>query len=76
MQEVDEVDALLMETQDKALKEESDYMEEETQLKADEGELLVLSRVLHTQNTPYDTAERDMIFHSRCTIHDSLQLDH
>jgi len=53
-----------METQEEAHEEESDYMEEETQLEADEGELLVLRRVLHTQDTPYDKAQRDMIFHS------------
>jgi len=48
IQEVEEVDALFMETQDEAHEEESDSMEEETQLEADEGELLVLRRVLHT----------------------------
>ena len=70
IQEVEEVDAVLMETQEKAHEEESDSMEEKTQLEADEGELLVFRRVLHTQDTPYDQAQRDMIFHSRCTIQD------
>jgi len=49
MQEVEEVDALLMKTQEEAHEAESDFMEEETQLEVDEGELLVLRRVLHTQ---------------------------
>ena len=48
MQEVKEVDALLMETQEEAHEEELDYIEEETQLEANEGELLILRRVLHT----------------------------
>jgi len=65
MQEVEEVDALLMETQEEAHEEELDYMEEETQLEADDGELLILGSILHTQDTPYDKAQRDMIFHSR-----------
>jgi len=47
-------------------------MEEETQLESDDGELLVLRRVLHTQDTPYDKAQRDMTFHSRCTIQDKV----
>jgi len=72
IQEVEEVDALLMETQEEAHEEELDSMEEETQLEADEGELLVLRRVLHTQDTPYDKAQREMIFHSRCTIQDKV----
>ena len=72
IQEVEEVDALLMETQEEAHEEESDSMEEETQLEADEGELLVLRRVLHTQDTPYDKTQRDMIFHSRCTIQEKV----
>ena len=48
IQEVEEVDALLMETQEDSHEEESDSMQEETQLEADEGELLILRRVLHT----------------------------
>jgi len=47
-------------------------VEEETQLEADEGELLVLRRFLHAQDTPYDKAQRDMIFPSRCTIQDKI----
>jgi len=47
-------------------------MEEHTLLDTDEGELLVLRRLLHTQDTPYDKAQRKMIFHSRCTIQDKV----
>ena len=72
MQEVEEVDALLMESQGEAHEEEPHYVEEETQLEADEGELLALRRVLHTQDTPYDKAQREMIFHSRSTIQDKV----
>jgi len=43
-------------------------MEEETLLDADEGQPLILRRLLQTQDTPYDKAQREMIFHSRCTI--------
>jgi len=68
MQEVEEVDTLLMEAQEETHRVESDDMEEETLLDADEGELLVLRRLLHNQDTPYDKAQREMIFHSRCTI--------
>ena len=56
IQEVEEVDAIMMEVQDEANEADSDPMEDETQLDADEGELLVLRRVLHTQDTPYDKA--------------------
>jgi len=54
MQEVEEVDALLMKAQEETHGVESDDMEEETLLDADEGELLVLRRLLHTQDTPYN----------------------
>ena len=61
-----------METQEETHGMESDDMEEETSLDADEGELLVLKRVLHTQDTPYDKAQREMLFLSRCTIQDKV----
>ena len=64
MQEFEEVHALLMETQEEAHEEETDCMKEETQLEVDEGELLVLRRASHTQDTPYDKTQRDMIFSS------------
>ena len=38
MQEVEEVNALLMKTQDEAHEEESNSIEEETQLEANEGD--------------------------------------
>jgi len=47
-------------------------MEEETSLDADESEPLVLRRLLHTQDTPYDKAQREMIFYSWCTIQDKV----
>ena len=68
MQEVEEVDALLMEAQGETHGVESDDMKEETSLDVDEGELLVLTRLLYTQDTPYQKAQREMIFHSQCTI--------
>ena len=39
---------------------------------SNEGELLDLRSVLHTQDTPYDKTQRDMIFHSRCTIQEKV----
>ncbi|XP_010541803.1 PREDICTED: uncharacterized protein LOC104815187 [Tarenaya hassleriana] len=35
----------------------------------DSGELLVTRRVLSTLTTPEETAQRETIFHTRCTIH-------
>ena len=64
MQEVEEVDAMMMEVQDEANGADSNPMEDETSLDADEGELLVLRRLLHTQDTPYDKAQMEMIFQS------------
>jgi len=72
IQEVEEVDALLMEAQEETHEVESDDMGEETRLDADDGELLVLRRLLRTQDTLYDKAQREMILHSRCTIQDSV----
>ena len=72
MQEVEEVDAIMMGVQDEANGVNSDPMEGETHLDADEGELLVLRRVLHTQDTPFDKAQREMLFLSRCTIQDKV----
>jgi len=72
MQAIEEVDAMMMEVQDEANGADSDPMEDKTQLDADEGELLVLRRILHTQDTPYDKAQREMILHSRCTIQDKV----
>jgi len=72
MQEVEEVDAMMMEVQGEPNEANSDHLEDETQLDADEGELLVLRRLLHAQDSPYDKAQREMIFHSRCTIQDKV----
>jgi len=72
IQEVEVVDALLMEGQEETHGVESHDMAEETLLDADDGKLLVLRRLLHTQDTPYDKAQREMIFHSRCTIQDKV----
>jgi len=68
MQEVEEVDAMMMEVQGEPNEAYLNHLEDETQLDADEGELLVLMRLLHAQDSPYDKAQREMIFHSRRTI--------
>ena len=72
IQEVEEVDAMMMEVQDEANGADSEPMEDETQLDVDKDELLVLRRVLYTQDTPYDKAQRQMIFLSRYTIQDKV----
>ena len=56
MQEVKKVDAIMMEFQEDNNRADSEHLEEETQLDADEGELLVLRRTLHIQDSPYDKA--------------------
>ena len=45
---------MMMEVQDEANEVDSDLMENKTHLDANEGELLILRRVLHTQDSPYD----------------------
>jgi len=65
---VEEVDAMMMEVQGEPNEIDSDHLEDETQLDADEGELLVLRSLLQAQDSPYDKAQREMIFHSLCTI--------
>ena len=54
MQEVEEGDAMMMKVQDEANETDLDLMEDETHVGADEGELLVLRRILHSQDSPYD----------------------
>jgi len=68
MQKVEEVDAMMMEVQSESNEADSNHVEDETQLNAEEGELLVLRRFLHVQDSPYDKAQKEMIFHSRHTI--------
>ncbi|XP_019059507.1 PREDICTED: uncharacterized protein LOC109117175 [Tarenaya hassleriana] len=47
--------------------EEAENLEEEVEY-PDSGELLVTRRVLSTMTTPEETAQRETIFHSRCTV--------
>jgi len=72
MQEAEEVDVVMMEVQGEPNEANSDHLKDETQLDANEGELLVLRRLLHPQDAPCDKAQRELIFHSRCTIEDKV----
>jgi len=63
---------MMMEVQDEANEVDSYLMEDGTHLDVDEGERLILRRVSHTQDSPYDKAQREMIFHSQCTIQDKI----
>ena len=56
---------------DKPNEADSDHLEDETTLDADKGEL-VLRRLSHAQDSPYDKAQRKTIFHFRCTIQDKV----
>src|SRR4029078_9616696 len=42
--------------------------EDEAPLGPDEGELLVLRRMLHAQEDPLNTQQRELIFQTRCTV--------
>ena len=54
---------MMMEVQDEAKEPDLDLMEDETHLHVDENELLALRRVLHIQDSPYDKAQREVIFY-------------
>jgi len=63
---------MMMEVQGEPNEVDSDHLEDETRLDADKGELLVLRRLSHAQDSPYDKAQRKTIFHFRCTIQDKV----
>ena len=46
MQEVEEVDTMMMEVQGEPNEADSDHLKDDTQLDADEGELLILKEVI------------------------------
>ena len=54
MQEVEEIDAMMMEVQGEPNEADLDHLEDKPQLDANEGELLALRRLLHVQDSPYD----------------------
>jgi len=71
IQEIREIDELVKEV--KEFKQGSDdSQEEKTHLEVDEGELLVLRRILPTHESSLDKEQRVMIFHSRCTVNNKV----
>ena len=68
---MEEVDALTMKTQEDLNEADLDTMGE-THHGTNEVVLLILGRVLPAQGSPLDKAQREMIFHLRCTIQDKV----
>ena len=70
-QEIGEIDELVKEVEES--KEWSDdFQEEETHIEADEGEILILRRILYTHKSSLNKEQQEMIFHSRFTINNKV----
>ena len=63
---------MMIEVQGELNEVDLDHLEDETQLDTYEGELLVLRRLLHAQDSSSNKEPREMIFHSWCTIEDKV----